>query len=284
MVNQTLISVKSNVLRHSTRRQNRIVREFVRVKASAEISTTETLISLPTSPQLQVEEAKKAILTAYENGIQKQRIELLLPLIGATDLDDWPGGIRQQFQAAQPLVEEILKGIKELDEFSAQLKGQILDDGDAVGAWQNDNIGLILFPTAETLRPIKQMAENKKLMLFVNPQWQGGQVVSDFGFGPWKKRNEEFVNQFEPTFVYKQIRIAGDNVRILKCYPNKWQLHWIDPQTGKDECIAISDQQLAYKEMEEKLKGLEGAKINMSLVDRLKSEAQFNQQSLNQQQ
>ena len=35
---------------------------------------------------------------ALADGISMQAIELNLPLIGATDLDDWPGGVRQQFQ------------------------------------------------------------------------------------------------------------------------------------------------------------------------------------------
>lgn len=38
-------------------------------------------------------------------------MEFLLPLIGATDLDDWPGGVRQQFKAACPMVEEILRNV-----------------------------------------------------------------------------------------------------------------------------------------------------------------------------
>ena len=35
-----------------------------------------------------------------------------MPLVGATDLDDWPGGIRQQFKAAKPLVERMLEEIR----------------------------------------------------------------------------------------------------------------------------------------------------------------------------
>jgi hypothetical protein len=38
---------------------------------------------------LQVSQAVTAIETAWQAGIKRQRIELLLPLIGATDLDDW---------------------------------------------------------------------------------------------------------------------------------------------------------------------------------------------------
>lgn len=36
------------------------------------------------------------------------QVEFPLPLIGATDLDDWPGGVRQQFKAARPMVDNIL--------------------------------------------------------------------------------------------------------------------------------------------------------------------------------
>lgn len=54
---------------------------------------------------MQISQAVTAIEAAWKDGIKRQRLELLLPLIGATDLDDWPGGIRQQFKAAAPLVE-----------------------------------------------------------------------------------------------------------------------------------------------------------------------------------
>jgi hypothetical protein len=52
-----------------------------------------------------VSQAVTAIEQAWQAGVRRQRLELLLPLIGATDLDDWPGGVRQQFKAAAPLVE-----------------------------------------------------------------------------------------------------------------------------------------------------------------------------------
>jgi hypothetical protein len=43
--------------------------------------------------------------------VRRMQVEFLLPLIGATDLDDWPGGVRQQFKAACPMVEDILREI-----------------------------------------------------------------------------------------------------------------------------------------------------------------------------
>jgi hypothetical protein len=44
---------------------------------------------VPTTPEQQVNQAVSAVLAAWKDGVSKQRVELLLPLIGATDLDDW---------------------------------------------------------------------------------------------------------------------------------------------------------------------------------------------------
>lgn len=60
-----------------------------------------------------------------------------------------------------------------------------IDESDCVGAWQNSSLAAVLFPTAETLPQVRQIARVKgphRLMLIINPQWQmNGQVVSDFG-------------------------------------------------------------------------------------------------------
>ena len=72
------------------------------------------IIALPQSASQQTTQATAAITAAYKAGIQRQSVEILLPLIGATDLDDWPGGIRQQFKAASPLVESILRTVKQV--------------------------------------------------------------------------------------------------------------------------------------------------------------------------
>lgn len=48
-------------------------------------------IAIPSSPDQQVQQAVASIEAGWKAGIKMQRLELLLPLIGATDLDDWPG-------------------------------------------------------------------------------------------------------------------------------------------------------------------------------------------------
>lgn len=71
-------------------------------------------VPLPEKAQEQCTQAAEAIKSAYRAGIKRQCVTLLLPLIGATDLDDWPGGIRQQFKACQPMVEQILRSVKQV--------------------------------------------------------------------------------------------------------------------------------------------------------------------------
>lgn len=58
-----------------------------------------------------------------------------------------PGGIRQQFKAALPLVEQLLRSLKQLEGLKGPLKAEIWDDGDAVGAWYGDS-GLVGAPRA----------------------------------------------------------------------------------------------------------------------------------------
>ena len=49
-------------------------------------------------------------------------------------------------------------------------------------------------------------------------------MVSDFGIGPWKKKNEEFVDSFEWVYFCRQVRINGDVTIVQRSYPNKWQV------------------------------------------------------------
>jgi hypothetical protein len=90
---------------------------------------------------LQVNQAVTAIEAAWKAGIKRQRIELLLPLIGATDLDDWPGGIRQQFKAAAPLVEGILKQLKQKEGLEGRLGVDIWDQVSEQAGWLH--LGLV---------------------------------------------------------------------------------------------------------------------------------------------
>lgn len=66
------------------------------VRCEAGSSGGGALPRLPRSPREQVTQAAEAVRRAASSGKELFEVEFNLPLIGATDLDDWPGGVRQQ--------------------------------------------------------------------------------------------------------------------------------------------------------------------------------------------
>ena len=111
---------------------------------------------LPRSPKEQVAQAAEAVRRATADGKELVSIEFNLPLIGATDLDDWPGGVRQQYQAIAPMVGELLKNIG-TDE-KADVRQRIIEDADAVVVLSTEGAQAMVFPTAETLPELKNIA------------------------------------------------------------------------------------------------------------------------------
>eukprot|EP00882_Tetradesmus_deserticola_P013115 GHRQ01013908.1.p1 GENE.GHRQ01013908.1~~GHRQ01013908.1.p1 ORF type:complete len:151 (+),score=39.96 GHRQ01013908.1:276-728(+) len=108
-------------------RASRGISSTWRARSATGLGGAAGTLRIPSNPELQVKQAVAAIEEAWKAGIRRQRIELLLPLIGATDLDDWPGGIRQQFKAAAPLVEGILKQLKQKEGLQGPLGVDIWD-------------------------------------------------------------------------------------------------------------------------------------------------------------
>ena len=240
---------------------------------------TEGVLPLPQGPEAIAAQCLSATLNAYGSGILRQRHELLLPLIGATDLDDWPGGVRQQFKAMQPMMEQVLKGVKADPGLQGPLKGSIIDMADAIGCWEGDKIGAVVFPTAETLPKLKEIVAAGKLCMMVNSQWQGGQIVSDFGWGPSKKANEEFVDSFEWVYYCRQVRINGDTTIVQRAYPGKWQVHVLNAK-GERPCVSVEDKRPSYQRLEEICRGVPGSMSSMSLGERLVAEWNFNIDSM----
>lgn len=237
---------------------------------------------LPRGPEELIDQALGACQRAFADGITRQRLELLLPLIGATDLDDWPGGIRQQFKAAQPMVESLLRSLKKDEALQGPLSARIVDQGDAVGAWTAPRLAAILFPTPETLKQIREIVEGLKdggLALMINPQWQGGNLVNDFGVGPWRRRSEDFVASFQEVYILKQMRISGDNVRLLRNYPDGWQVY-LAPEGQTPQLISVLETRPSYRELEDLLRATDGSNAGKSWVERVKGEFAFNKNSL----
>ena len=68
-----------------------------------------------------------------------------------------PGGIRQQFKAAQPMVESMMLSLKQEPALQGPLSSEVLDQGDAVGSWTGPRLAAVLFATAETLKQARTL-------------------------------------------------------------------------------------------------------------------------------
>ena len=55
-------------------------------------------------------------------------------------------------------------------------------------------------------------AAEGKLALLINPQWQPGQVISDFGLGAKRRDCEKFLGAFQDVYYLRQQRISGDEI------------------------------------------------------------------------
>lgn len=260
------------------------MRRSVALRASEKDAASTTDISLPAGRDETVQQATAAINAALADGNRLLDVEFLLPLIGATDLDDWPGGVRQQFKAAAPMVEDILRNTTDVMA-KGGCKTEILDDADAIGLWDGKAIATVLFPTADVVDDMMALAKaggGKRPFMFVNKQWAFGQIISDFGFGPWKERRMNFIDSFTTAYCLKQFRVLGENIRILYAYPGKWQVFVIS-EAGEVEAVGQQDARPAYKELEAMLRAREGSIANQSIFERLSSEFKFNKDSLKEQ-
>ena len=244
---------------------------------------------LPRSPKEQVAQATEAVRRATADGKELVSIEFNLPLIGATDLDDWPGGVRQQYQAIAPMVGELLKNIGTDDK--ADVRQRIIEDADAVVVLSTEGAQAMVFPTAETLPELKNIAgkgKNSGPLALVNSQIRtnndGSNLISDLGIGPWKKKNEEFLAQFEQVYWLSEQRIQGETVRLLKSYQQPWQLFVLTEMTADamPECVQTFETRPTYQELEKLLMSREGSVAAMSIYDRVVREATFNATSVSQ--
>lgn len=220
-----------------------------------------------------------------ESGHRRLMLELLLPLIGPSLLDDWPGGIQQQLQAAIPLVESMLKG---LVPGGALFTRRSIDEEEGVVVWEAESVVLVLFPTAESLPAVQLLANGKegRTLVLVNPQWQGGQVVSDFGFGRKRKEAEEFLGSFLTVYSLKRTRIRSTEVTIVKCFPGQWLVYAADDSTGSSSdssssssssVIGSSDARPSYREIEAMVvkRDSQSGAPNVGFFGRLAKEIEF---------
>lgn len=199
-----------------------------------------------------VAQAADAVAKAVADGRSRQKIELLNPInekeakFMNTEPVDYPCSLQKEFDTMCALTKSLLQRLTGATEIAAKR----LDDGGVEGEpcavlydMPNKTWAAVVFPTADRLNQIKSLAkETNRPLLLVNPQWrEEGQVISDFGIGPWKKAAMDFLSQFDPpTYVHKEKRIgnpgtinvaagnrfqSGGVIRLLRRHPGEYEAY-----------------------------------------------------------
>lgn len=148
----------------------------------------------------------------------------------------------------------------------------------------------VVWPTAGRLKQLKTLADNTKIgsLLIVNPLWKTeGQIMSEFGIGPWRVENEKFVASFENSYSLYEQRIgspssvnlargsryeSGGVVRIQRSYPSGFEVHLMAPN-GSSQALGTFDavSKPAYQALEKLIQAGRDAKLEIFEVARSSS-------------
>lgn len=143
------------------------------------------------------------------------------------------------------------------------------NDNDPVGVLQNaaGTVRALVIPFAQNLDNLRALVELADaagtVTLLFNPQWnEAGQVVSDFGIGPWRKKSMDFLDTFEPSYSLTELRIGaastrdpaaggdymgtGGVARLLKAHGGQWQVFAMGGD-GSSECIRVEAEEPTYE-------------------------------------
>lgn len=205
---------------------------------------------LPTSVDDQVRQAAESLKRAARDGQRRHAIRLLLPVIGATELDDWPGGARQMMQAAKPLVQSILATA--VSDKVVDFQEILLDESDGVyailGQVTDDakkDMCAVLLPSGDTvsmLQKLESQVGDERDLLLVNSQWKRR---SDFGGFLWADdKSVTYAEGFAPTFSLTNLICEGESVRILRNYPGPWRVFIREDADGKIDWTELGQREV----------------------------------------
>lgn len=205
---------------------------------------------LPLTPVEMITQAKESINGGFQRGNLLQKLQFLVPVnekkfdFLAIEAVDYPCSLRDEFESCCSLTKALLQQMTMQTEFTERRLDEGGVEGEPCSAIfpSSKDLIAVVYPTADRLNDLRSLAKEKdRPLLIVNPQWnESGQVVSDFGFGPWKKAADEFLKQFEESYVLKEQRVGspgsvdpttgqryinGSVVRILLSTPQDYKYY-----------------------------------------------------------
>lgn len=203
-----------------------------------------------------------ACARAVTQGPQRQSLELLLPVncrrqdFNNTEQLDYGDAPIEVYRTALDVAVALVSALAPGQEVSSKRIDD--DDTPCAACYTADRkVVAVVLPTAERLPQIRELAEKypESQLLIINKQWNDkGQVISDFGFGPWRKRAMDFLATFPLVFSLEERRIGaastldpatndymgiGGVARVLKVGENgPWEVFAMGGD-GSSECIRV---------------------------------------------
>lgn len=188
--------------------------------------SAERPLKTPDSVASMMSEVASALLSARNAGVKRiMRVEIPLPVTGGTELDDWPGGIKQKYATLRPL---LMRTMQELNFTADAMNARRFLDGagedDAVGVWECNGFQLVVFPTPDSIPSLQrsmQWADGSTLLAIVNSQI----FLDNFS----KKESKDFMEQLEVAYQLESVNSRGPGslpVRglIYRKFPGPFQV------------------------------------------------------------
>ena len=175
--------------------------------------------------------AADAAQRALQAGISKQIQRVTLPKDFADDFTDWPGGLKEKYEVAEPLARSLLRKLDagrggvvsrittqplSPEDYSALILAQAPD--------KQDDAAVLLFLSQEDLleRPVTAFLKEMgpRLTILLNPSWQS---ATDFGFFS-KRKAEAALAGFVETYSLTSFSCKARTVAIVRAWPGPWQV------------------------------------------------------------
>jgi len=225
------------------------------------------MLKTPETLQEMMVDAANAVSSAMGQGVKRISVEVPLPITGGTELDDWPGGIKQKYGTLRPMVGEMMKVLNFTRE-EMEAKNFLGYVDDAIGIWEGgDNLAVVCFPTTEVARELEQLAASGKTVVVVNSQF----FIDPFS----SQEGKDFDASLEKVYLLQSLNLKGPGLLpvkgvLLRTFPDPFTVaRKVDG--GDREVIATYDDKPERKILEELFfKDSEERDKNLSLFDRLK--------------
>jgi len=248
------------------------------VNQNTEENTAESLeddpfLSLPQSISSMMNEAAVSVLEARRAKLPLTLVDVPLPVTGGTEIDDWPGGIRQKYNTLIPMITEMMTYLKFPKEAikKREYLGEFGDE-DAVGYWQNDEIQLCCFPTQDSIPYLEKMTkwgDNSTTLAIIIPQFFLDPLSND--------EVREFVGSIETIYSINTMQMKGPGAMsirglLYRKYPGDFKLAR-RLEDGKYIILKTLSSKPSQSEMEEVFynDSIERDK-NLSFFDRIKTQ------------